>query len=81
MDLRSFLFQLPSFETLETVSEIRSQFIKGSLAGLGFNVAVSSELLPAGLAFSDGVVGWVIGKFDDGSPAFLAIKGDGDLVT
>ncbi len=80
MVIHKILFNRPSLETFESVANPSFDMVGGLLSGLGFNVAISSELSTAGLTFRDGVVGVVVGEFENGAPAFLAFEGDGEVI-
>lgn len=77
MEVHHFLFRAEPLNALEGVSELGGHMIDGLASRLRFDVTPSTELDPAFLALGDGVVGVVVGQFEDGSPALLA--GEFDL--
>jgi len=74
MLIHSILFNRPALEALEGIPEHPPDVLFAHLHGLGFNITISSELSSAGLAFRDGVVGVIVGQFENGAPALLALK-------
>jgi hypothetical protein len=69
--VRSIAFDGPS---LEGAGEPAAQMIERSTLGCTFDVSPSSEGTPAGFAVSNGIIGWVVGERDDGSPTFFALR-------
>lgn len=79
-NFRAILFDRPALQALEGVLGLSGQVFEGLVTGLRFNIAKGSELMPAGLAYGDGVVGVVIWEREDGSPAFQTLERNVDLV-
>lgn len=80
MIIRSNSFHLPALKALERVLEVRPDLRFGDIHRLGLHVSETPELLPAGFAFSNGVIGIVVRAFENGSAAFEAFKLNSDLV-
>lgn len=80
MLVHAISFHLPALQALEGAGKLAPQFLGGDLARLRLDVSPSAERLPAGFAFGDGIVGVVIGQFEDGPPTFQALKTDGNLI-
>lgn len=77
MEVKKMVIELSSLE--DAFGDIDCMAL-GPLDTLSFDVAPATDRDLAGLAFGDGVVGWVVGEFDSGAPAFLALKRDGDVI-
>ncbi|QTL01932.1 hypothetical protein J5J86_14070 [Aquabacter sp. L1I39] len=77
------LFDLDALLTSQGSAEAVAGGADDLLSGIGlelsFQVGPSAELEAAGLAFGNGIVGFAVGEDEDGSPAFLAIEGDGGV--
>ena len=80
MFVHAMLFEGPTLLALEGIAKHAPHVFDARLAGLSFDVAVSSELRIAGLALGDGVVGVVVGQLQNGTPALLALERDLECV-
>ena len=80
MYVTNILLHLPALEPLECISDHSAEVVGSEIAGLGFNVTPSTELDTARFAFDDGLIGWVVGEFEDRSPALLALECDVEVV-
>lgn len=68
------LFDGPVLEAFESVPELFADLLPSNFDGLRLNVAPASEIDAASLAFGHGAFGVVVGQFEDGSPACLALE-------
>jgi hypothetical protein len=84
MQIHAILFDGPALHALEGVSEDFSDLLSDLILCLehsfGLDVSPSPEFRSARLADSDGILGVVVGEFQDGTPAFLTLERDLDLV-
>lgn len=74
MLIHSFLFDREALAALEGVPDHVFRVAPDRIHGIGFNITETSEISAAGLAFRDGVVGVIVGQFEDGRPAFRAFE-------
>ena len=72
MLVHKFLFDRKALNSLEGVFHHPGHVILGGLERLCFDIAPASEFDAALLARCDGVVGAVVGEFEDGYPALCA---------
>lgn len=69
-----------SLRLSEGLFEDRTDSRPSELEKLGFKFSVPSNIHPARFAFDDGVVGWVVGVLENGTPAVLAFESSGSFV-
>lgn len=74
--IKRILFDLPSLETLKGITEVIADPLLSGFHCIGFNVTKAPERNAACFADCNGNVGVAIGKFEDGSSAASALKGD-----
>jgi hypothetical protein len=84
MEVLQFVYDVSALEHVFNGIEPRLEQIgklgPGVLSGLGFDLAVGPEDLPAGLTLDDGVVGWVVLRDEGGATTFEALKVDDNSV-
>jgi len=80
MLVQKILFDREALNSLEGFFHHPGHMIPGGLERLGFDIAPTSEFDAALLASCGGVVGMVVGEFEDGSPALRTSEFDGYAV-
>ena len=71
MRVERFIF---SINALEAFPNVPRNYGVGLAENLSINVTIGAEDCSALAAFGDGVIGVAIGKFHNGTPAFITIK-------
>jgi hypothetical protein len=79
MLVERILFDLEALHALEGLLDGPVDVGFGDLHRLRFDVTPAADFDTATFALRDGVVGVVIGKFEDGSPALEALERDVDV--
>lgn len=74
------LFDLPALQAFEGGFETVPHVLFGELGGLRLNISPATEGDTAALALSDGVIGVVVGKLQNGAAALWALKSNIQLV-
>ena len=59
---------------LQSGAKVALYPIEDKVVSLRLYISSSAKIYPTGFAFGDGVVGRIVGKFDNGTPAFEALK-------
>lgn len=77
MMVKKLVISLPSLDGV--LDHITDDFLSIG-DSLRLDIAPASELDATGLAFGDGIIGWVVGELKNGSPAFLALESDDELI-
>jgi hypothetical protein len=81
MEISRFVFDGSALleNTLEPSDGMTTRGVGRRTDGLGFDVSIRSEDLPAGLALDHGIIGWIVLN-NGNSPAFEALQIHDNLV-